>query len=241
MTYNHAEFIDSLENRRDPRAFERAVRDLGHSTVALISMYPDESGDLSHYGTWSARLNRDYTVDRKDAVLYAEYKTIEYRYITRSEKRALALAAKRAYRDGFQLDEDSDHAAEVDVDRQGNSTTVTYSGWTIAARDLWVNSRFDSRRDLRYFEPESDEVQYMIQDHHRMEQLCNDDWTPVYLEATVYYRGFEIAEESVSGYESDTALDKLIPDLLSGIDIPAARLAKIAEMLHSVQLLQAED
>jgi hypothetical protein len=230
--YDQAEFFDEIDSQRDDRALERIVQDRGHDTVVVIALYPSEDTDLlDDYGTWKHRLD-DWRVDRQERILYGETIRREYRYITRSADRALERAMKRAAKDGFQLDENSDHTAEYFIERDGNYTTVEFDGYQIVARDLYVNHRFDADRDFRYFEstytdswdqepPDADDIQAILADHHRLEEYCSDQWVPAYATITVYVRGVEvdIPESSVGDYESDNP--DWLADALANLNLPA--------------------
>jgi hypothetical protein len=247
MTYDHQQFIDELKARRNDRAYERIVRDLGNNTAIVACQYPDEDPDTTEfYGTWEHDI-ADWHVDRKDQVLYGEYTEKEYRYITRSADRAEQRALKRAKRDGFQLDTSSDHCAEWYIERDGNYTVVTFTGFLIASDDVWVYSRFDSHRDYRYFDAhvenkytdasEAERIEYILQDHHRMEELCNQDWSPVYAIVTAYYKGEEIGDTSQSGFESDDDSGAWIEETLSDLDIEQLIQDKIADLMQRLDKL----
>lgn len=235
--YDHAEFLDRLEAERDNRALERVIQDRGENTIVVVTLYPDEDDFLlENYGQWKNRPG-EYRVDRKERLLLGESISQEYKYITRSEKRALALALKRAAKDGFELDEDSDHVAEYFIERDGNYTTVEFDGYQILARDVYVYHRFDSHNELRYCEanyvnswpkgtqPSADDIACVLADHHRLEQYCNDEWCPAYATITVYVRGeeVEIPESAVGSFESDDP--DWLENALANLDLDKARAA----------------
>jgi hypothetical protein len=196
MAYKHEDFIDKLEGQGMPSPiYEREVRDLGSNTVAEIEFMYDQDADFSHYGEFVGKFE-DWTVDRREGILYGAFQEKEYRYKTRSEKLAQERAANRARKDGFQLDESSEHAAEVYTDQDGEYFTVTYTGYKIVRDDLYT---YYERNSYRYFKPGSnycppkdeEEIGYILEDHKRMEYNVRGDWSPVGIVINLYYKGME--------------------------------------------------
>lgn len=195
------------------------VKDLGNYYVArLIQRYDEDGGDISDYGKWTDKFD-EYTVDRVDQVLYGPHISQTFKIIaTPDEDKIEAWAKKKAEQLKLQTDEESRHYFELGWDHDGSRITIWISGHVILAEDeIYVNSRFDSRNEYRYFKPaaadakeiDAEQIKYMIKDHNRVEDYCSDEWGYVYNVAEVYYKGELIHTDTLSNCESDDKHDWL--------------------------------
>lgn len=241
--YNQPEFIATYPRRYPKHGYtlERQIKELDRYTVAIVDFVIDDSPDLSDLGEYTSHM-AEWTVDRREGILYGTETSITYTYKTRSESRALARAAKRAKRDRFQLDEDSQHEADLDVYQNGEYFEITYSGYLIASEDLYTdhdrNSHDYIRASMMQIDGDSPanqvEIGYLVENCNRMEKINRGEIAPVFIDLTVFYMGGEIGSDSLSGLEHETPhdLDGTVQEMIDGLNVPALVKAKRHELLQ---------
>lgn len=215
MTYNHEEFVAKWKHKG------ARVTEVAPNVIIVIETDVDYSPDTSFMGEYTDVM-AEYTIDRKEGVMYGPYVAKTYELpgsegiedfgdefeedlfvSSEGRKRLLEMALKDFVES--QID-------DGDMYVENRTAFLTASDYSILARDLGYS--YD-RNEYRFYQvsdnyapydnPES--IKYAIEDWERHERLNDGDWCFLFVSATLYVEGEEIAHDVIGGIESDSKED----------------------------------
>lgn len=255
--YNASDFIAKLEReaQRDHEIIDRLVErrfvpGIGTVIVTFDTVYDYEYADLSDLGSWSNSAS-DYAVDAQEGVILGAY-TDETLTLSQNDAKGIADTYAWFEKESKLYNPDVQITFDCETDTDGEPK----DGWIVAEaivsgyEILKTGLQHASSRDYdEYFHAErvdtSDPnfLKHIEEDYDRYLSYGNT-WSYIGCAVIVYFKGFEVALDSVWGIESDSEkayIKETFEDLYTACDVSAGIAQTRRDLENKLALLSSKE